>query len=312
VHHGDLNHRVRSTAYVGDALEKAGVPIVVPVGAHAVYLDARRLLPHIPSLHYPRQSLAIELYREGGVRGCEIGTVMFGRQPDGSERPAHHDLVRLAVPRRVYTQSHMDYVVEVVTRVAAASPRVTWLSDRRGATLAAPLHGALRGPLIARFVPRRCQTFAFGVESATMRRRDVLVLGGATAMGVGPGCALLRGGASHPTISQAPTNGIVRVKKSAIPPDEALELNPGKPYREILIASLSSGGYAAVDAHCSHKDCIVDWNKAASEWPCPCHGSRYAVDGKVLEGPATAPIRALNIKDEGDELIIELGPLPAG
>jgi tryptophanase len=117
-HHDYLQYRIRSTAYVGDALEKAGVPIVVPVGGHAVYLDARALLPHVPPLEYPGQSLAVELYREGGVRGCEIGTVMFGMRPDGTEVPAQNDLVRLAIPRRVYTQSHMDYVIEVVTRVA--------------------------------------------------------------------------------------------------------------------------------------------------------------------------------------------------
>ncbi|MCK6547600.1 tryptophanase [Myxococcota bacterium] len=118
-HHDYLQYRIRSTQYVGDALEKAGVPIVVPVGGHAVYLDARALLPHVAPLEYPGQSLAVELYREGGVRGCEIGTVMFGMRPDGTEVPAQNDLVRLAIPRRVYTQSHMDYVIEVVTRVAS-------------------------------------------------------------------------------------------------------------------------------------------------------------------------------------------------
>src|SRR5690606_9153331 len=87
-------------------------------GGHAVYLDARAMLPQIDPLAYPGQALAIELYREGGVRGCEIGTVMFGRQPDGTERPAAMDLVRLAIPRRTYTQSHIDYVAEVVCRVA--------------------------------------------------------------------------------------------------------------------------------------------------------------------------------------------------
>jgi tryptophanase len=119
VDHDYLRYRIRSTAYLGDALEQAGVPIVLPVGGHAVYLDARALLPQVPPLEYPGQAVAVELYREGGVRGCEIGTVMFGRRPDGSEAPAPMDLVRLAVPRRVYTQSHVDYVIEVVERVAA-------------------------------------------------------------------------------------------------------------------------------------------------------------------------------------------------
>ena len=98
------------TAYLGEALGRAGVPIVRPIGGHAVYLDARALLPHIPPLQYPGQALAVALYVEGGIRGCEIGTVMFGRHPDGTETPAAMDLVRLAIPRRTYTQSHIDYV----------------------------------------------------------------------------------------------------------------------------------------------------------------------------------------------------------
>nr|BCX00822.1 MAG: tryptophanase [Bacteroidota bacterium] len=112
-----LRYRIASTQYVGRHLIEAGVPIVRPVGGHAVYLDARAMLPHIPPLQYPGQALAVELYVHGGVRGCEIGTVMFGRQSDGSEKPARMDLVRLAIPRRVYTQSHMDYVIEVVVEV---------------------------------------------------------------------------------------------------------------------------------------------------------------------------------------------------
>ncbi len=114
-----LRYRIRSTAYLADALDAAGVPVVKPAGGHAVYLDARALLPHIPPLQYPGQALATALYREGGIRSCEIGTVMFGRHPDGSEHPAAMDLVRLAIPRRTYTQSHMDYVIEVVTWVAS-------------------------------------------------------------------------------------------------------------------------------------------------------------------------------------------------
>jgi tryptophanase len=113
-----LRYRVRSTEYLGEALDRAGVPLVKPFGGHAIYLDARALLPHIPPLEYPGQALAIALYREGGIRGCEIGTVMFGRHPDGSESPAAMDLVRLAIPRRTYTQSHVDYVIEVVRFVA--------------------------------------------------------------------------------------------------------------------------------------------------------------------------------------------------
>jgi tryptophanase len=113
-----LRYRIRSTAYLGEALLEAGVPCVQPIGGHAVYIDAGALLPHIPPLSYPGQSLAVALYREGGIRGCEIGTVMFGMHPDGSESPAAMELVRLAIPRRVYTQSHIDYVIEVVRWVA--------------------------------------------------------------------------------------------------------------------------------------------------------------------------------------------------
>ena len=116
-----LRYRIRSTAYLGEALVAAGVPCVQPIGGHAVYLDAAGLLPHIPPLEYPGQSLACALYREGGIRGCEIGTVMFGHHSDGSETPAAMELVRLAIPRRVYTQSHVDYVIEVIRWVAERS-----------------------------------------------------------------------------------------------------------------------------------------------------------------------------------------------
>ncbi len=114
-----LYYRVRSVAYLGEALESAGIPVVVPFGGHAVFIDARAMLPHIDPLEYPGQALACALYEEGGVRACEIGTVMFGLHPDGTETPAALDLVRLAIPRRTYTQSHMDYVIEVLSRVAS-------------------------------------------------------------------------------------------------------------------------------------------------------------------------------------------------
>ncbi len=119
-----LRYRIRSTQYLGEALNEAGIPVVLPVGGHAVYLDARALLDHIPPLEYPGQTLAVALYREGGIRSCEIGTVMFGLQPDGSEAPAAMDLVRLAIPRRTYTQSHVDYVVEVCRFVAEGAGRM--------------------------------------------------------------------------------------------------------------------------------------------------------------------------------------------
>ena len=118
IDHDYLRYRVRSIAYLGEALEAAGIPVVVPFGGHAVFIDARSMLTHLDPLRYPGQALACALYEEGGVRACEIGTVMFGLHPDGTETPAAMDLVRLAIPRRTYTQSHIDYVIEVITRVA--------------------------------------------------------------------------------------------------------------------------------------------------------------------------------------------------
>jgi len=141
-----LHYRIRSTAYLGEALDAGGVPLVRPFGGHAVYLDARKLLPHIPPLEYPGQSLAVALYVEGGIRGCEIGTVMFGRHPDGTETPAAMDLVRLAIPRRTYTQSHIDYVIEVVLAVAERA------GDLRGYRIVEPQPPALRH-FTARFEP---------------------------------------------------------------------------------------------------------------------------------------------------------------
>jgi len=112
-----LRYRVRTNEYIGEKLIALGVPIVRPVGGHAVFVDARRFLPHIPPLQYPGQALTVALYELGGIRACEIGTVMFGMSADGTEAPADMDLVRLAMPRRVYTQSHADYLVEVFEEV---------------------------------------------------------------------------------------------------------------------------------------------------------------------------------------------------
>jgi len=113
-----LQYRIRSTAYVGEHLENKGVPVMMPTGGHAVYIDARRFLPHVDPLQYPGWSLSVEMYVEAGIRAVEIGTVMFGYDPaTDTESPAKMDLVRLAIPRRVYTQSHMDYVVEAIEQV---------------------------------------------------------------------------------------------------------------------------------------------------------------------------------------------------
>ncbi len=114
-----LQYRIASTKYLGNNILNAGVPIVQPPGGHAIYIDAKAMLPHIPQLQYPGQALSIELYLEAGIRSVEIGSVMFARKdPDtGEELPAHMELVRLAIPRRVYTQSHIDYVVAAIINV---------------------------------------------------------------------------------------------------------------------------------------------------------------------------------------------------
>ncbi len=113
-----LQYRIRSTEYLGDKLINAGVPIIEPPGGHAIYIDAKRFLPDVPVEHYPGQSIVCELYIIGGLRTCEIGSVMFGKYDNDKKLiPAMMELVRLAIPRRVYTQSHIDYVAEVVIEV---------------------------------------------------------------------------------------------------------------------------------------------------------------------------------------------------
>lgn len=113
-----LNYRIKSTAYLGDRIKRMGVPILYPIGGHAVYVDAKKLYPHIPVDQYPGQALVCELYTTGGIRSVEIGSVMFGKyNTKGKLIPAPQELVRLAIPRRVYTQSHIDYVIEVFNEI---------------------------------------------------------------------------------------------------------------------------------------------------------------------------------------------------
>ena len=114
-----LLYRITSTTYLGEHVSRAGVPIVQPPGGHAIYLDAAAFFPGIPAAELPGQALVVELYREAGIRAVEIGTVMFGRHDaaTGTETVAPMELVRLAIPRRVYTQSHVDYVVEAILNV---------------------------------------------------------------------------------------------------------------------------------------------------------------------------------------------------
>ena len=141
-----LRYRIRSQAYIVERLDALGVPVVKPAGGHAVFIDAKRWLPHIPPLHYPGQVVACALYEAAGIRACEIGSVMFGRQADGSEKPAALELVRLAFPRRTYTQAHADYIVESFTGLVARA------ADLRGLRL---VHdpGRLRH-FTCRFSPR--------------------------------------------------------------------------------------------------------------------------------------------------------------
>ncbi len=123
-----LRYRTRSTAYLADKVDRAGIPILKPPGGHAVYLDAAKMLPHIPPSEFPAQALACALYLEGGVRGVEIGSVMFGKRlEDGTEVAAESELVRLAVPRRTYTQSHIDYVGEVMIAVSERAEQLRGL-----------------------------------------------------------------------------------------------------------------------------------------------------------------------------------------
>ncbi|MCJ7722893.1 MAG: tryptophanase [Anaerolineales bacterium] len=116
-----LAYRLNQTAYLAGRIKEAGIPIVEPPGGHAVYIDAGKFLPHIPQSEFPGQALTMELYLEGGIRGCEIGSVIFAHPDPETGRMIHPrlELVRLAIPRRVYTQAHLDYVAETVSRIKA-------------------------------------------------------------------------------------------------------------------------------------------------------------------------------------------------
>ncbi|MGZ3626978.1 MAG: tryptophanase [Ktedonobacteraceae bacterium] len=120
-----LRYRIQSTAYLGDKLMQAGIPIVLPTGGHAIFIDAGAFLPHLPQNQFPAQALSIALYQAAGIRACELGSVAFGRRlTDGTEEPASLELVRLALPRRVYTQSHLDYTVEALTYLAHVKDQI--------------------------------------------------------------------------------------------------------------------------------------------------------------------------------------------
>ncbi len=115
-----LNYRIKSTSYLGEGIRAKGIPVIYPIGGHAVYVDAGALYRHIPPQQYPGQTLVCELYKKGGIRAVEIGSVMFGKyDTEGKLVPAPMELVRLAIPRRVYTQSHIDYVIEVFDEIVS-------------------------------------------------------------------------------------------------------------------------------------------------------------------------------------------------
>jgi len=121
-----LEYRIKSTTYLGEHLHKMGVPVMMPIGGHAVYVDAKKLYPHIPPQEYPGQVLACELYLKGGIRTVEIGSVMFGKYDDNKNLiPAPMELVRLAIPRRVYTQSHIEYVIETFSEILSTKNDVS-------------------------------------------------------------------------------------------------------------------------------------------------------------------------------------------
>jgi Rieske Fe-S protein len=150
-------------------------------------------------------------------------------------------------------------------------------------------------------------------EQRSMKRRDMLVFGGAAlaAMGVSSGCAFLRGGAKHPRVqvsAAAITGNILRIPVSELtmPVGEVLEVKPGKPYSDFLITRMSDQSFRVITADCSHMGCTVDFTPAKGEWECPCHGSRFDLEGRVLEGPAEDPLSPLASFQRDDALWVDL------
>ena len=122
-----LFYRIKSTEYLGNKLFDSGIPIVMPPGGHAIYIDAKKMLPQIKSSEFPGQALACEIYEAGGIRGSEVGSVMFGKNENGEFVPSRLELLRLAIPRRVYTQSHIDYVIETLIEINSRKEKIKGL-----------------------------------------------------------------------------------------------------------------------------------------------------------------------------------------
>ena len=152
--------------------------------------------------------------------------------------------------------------------------------------------------------------------SSVSRRQALAALAAGVAAG-SPGCAILLGGASHPEHTPPPgaiSRGVLSVALAEVPElatGRAVLVEPGEPHPELLLVALDGDGYAAVTSECTHRGCTVGWDAARREWPCPCHGSRFALDGSVVSGPARRPLRRLPVHRQGGTLLVELAAEPS-